>query len=99
MAKLDHEVSLSAEQEDKVLALLQERSEKFSQIQKNAGAKKLAKADFRQVNEQAFSKLQSVLSPEQFAKVKVLRQESQRQKAAYKEEDIYKTLQDIELDF
>lgn len=99
LEKLDHEVTLTSKQKKEVRKLLLERSEKFSQVQQSAGAKKLASADFRQANQQALSKLKLVLTPQQFAKIRSLRQESQRQKAAYKEEVIYKTLQDIELDF
>jgi hypothetical protein len=99
LEKLDHEVALSKTQKAEVHTLLLERSEKFSQVKKNGGAKKLARADFRQANQQALGKLQAVLTPEQFTKLKTLRQEDQRQKAAYKEEDVYRTIQDIELDF
>ncbi len=99
LEKLDHEVALTEQQKTKVYALLVERSEKFSQIKKKSSTKKLSKASFQAVNEQAHGKLKQVLTPEQYEKLKALRQEAQRQKSAYREEDIYKTPQDIELDF
>lgn len=97
--KLDHEVSLNESQKTEIYALLLERSAKFSQAQQKSNNKKLSKSDFKQANEQALTKLQLILTSEQFEKLKVLRQESQRQKAIYKEDEVYKSLQDIELDF
>lgn len=97
--KLDHELSLSNQQEQQVYALLVARSETFSQVREKNKSKKLSKSSFQAANETALTKLRQVLTPEQYEKLKGLRQETQRQKAAYREEDIYKTPQDIELDF
>lgn len=99
LEKLDHEVALNDQQEQEVYALLVERSKAFSQIREKNNSKKLSKASFQAANEQALAKLQQVLTPEQYEKLKALRQETQRQKAAYREEELYKTPQDIELDF
>lgn len=97
--KLNHEVELNNAQRKEVLALLLERSEKFSQIQQSRQLKTFSRADFRQANEQALSKLKQVLTPEQFEALKRLRQETLQQKSTLREEDIYKSVQDIELDF
>ena len=99
LEKLDHEVDLNNAQEKEVYALLLERSEKFSQIRQSSKSKKISKADFRQANEQALNKLKQVLTPIQLETLKRLRQESQQQKKAIKEEEIYNSVQDIELDF
>lgn len=99
LEKLDHELSLSSQQETEVYALLVERSKKFDQIRGRNKSKILSKASFQQANEQALIKLQQVLTPEQYEKLKALRQETQQQKAAYQEEELYKSTQDIELDF
>ncbi|WP_106219177.1 hypothetical protein [Pontibacter ummariensis] len=99
LEKLDHEVDLNNAQEKEVYALLLERSEKFSQIRQSSKSKKISKADFRQANEQALNKLKQVLTPIQLETLKRLRQETQQQKKALKEEEIYNSAQDIELDF
>ncbi len=99
LEKLDHELSLTSQQETEVYALLVERSEEFAQIRERNKSKILSKASFQQANEQALRKLQQALTPAQYEKLKALRQETQRQKAAYREEELYKTTQDIELDF
>ena len=99
LKKLDYELSLTSQQEQEVYALLLERSEKFIQVREKNTSKKLSKSSFRAANETALAKLQQVLTSEQFEQLKALRQEELRQKAAYREEDIYKTPQDIELDF
>jgi len=99
LEKLDHEVDLNDAQRKEVYALLLERSEKFTQIRQSSKTKKISKADFRQANEQAQNKLEQVLSPDQLATLKRLRQETQQQRGALREEDIHKSVQDIELDF
>jgi hypothetical protein len=99
LEKLDHEVDLSDSQQKLVYAFLLERSEKFAQIQQSRKLKSLSRADFQQANEWALNKLKQVLTPEQFETLKRLRQETQQQRIALREEDIYKSVQDIELDF
>ncbi|MBF8961752.1 hypothetical protein I0P70_00725 [Pontibacter sp. FD36] len=99
LAKLDHEVDLNEAQEKKVYAILLERSEKFSQIKQSSKSNKYSKSNFRQVNEQAHSKFKQVLTSDQLEKLKRLRDETQLQRKALREEDIYKSVQDIELDF
>lgn len=99
LQKLDHDVSLTNKQRTEVYALLLERSEMFGQIKRSNSGKSLVKSNFQQANKQALGKLKQVLTTEQFKTLQALRQETQRQKAAYREDELYKSVQDIELDF
>lgn len=99
LEKLNHELTLTTEQQEKVYALLLERSEQFAKIRDANKGKDLSKSSFRVPNQQATDKLKQVLTTEQHQKMKALRLEEQRQKAVYKEEELYKSLQDIEIDF
>lgn len=99
LEKLHHEVNLTEQQRLQVHNLLLERSKQYSLIINRNKSKKLAVSSFQEVNAESFSMLKTILTPEQNEKLQLIRQEEQRQKMAYTEDKLYKSVQDMELDF
>jgi periplasmic protein CpxP/Spy len=79
--KLTEKLSLTADQQPKVKAIILERATKADEVRnKYNGNKEAAKAELKPIFKDANLKLQSVLTPEQFAKLKEVRKENKAKK-------------------
>jgi hypothetical protein len=97
--KLNDELSLTEKQRNEIYPLLIERSETIKETKAKNKPEKLNIAAVKKINEQTYKKLEKVLTKEQFKKLHTLREASRKQKARYAEEVVYKTEEDIELEF
>jgi len=99
LRKLEHDLALNSEQKKTVLGILIDRSKQLDQIKVKDKKSKLTKTSCKQANDQATAKLNVVLTADQRETLKILRKNDQSQKKHLREEQLYKSILDIELDF
>ena len=99
LRQLDHDLTLDNQQKRLALNILIERSQQLDLIKMKDKDIKLTKASCQSSNEQALTKLLSVLTAEQREKLKLIRQNDQAQKKAAREEGLYLSVIDVEMDF